>query len=152
MKQKIFKAWVFVWGIIIMLPTIFCPFASIPIILMVCFEAFILWFGYCKVCPCVDWKSFYDMEMAYVAIAFFGSMMAFILPCMYGLEVSQSWDTWCTVFSLIWLLSIVLVLIGTYFEIRNTKALWKWIVLGLCIMFTIILILSILGCFGIYLM
>lgn len=150
MKQKIFKMWVFMWAVIIMVPTIFTHFALTPIAFMICWETFILWFGYSRVYPRVDWESLYDIGMAYNVVSFFGSMFAFILPCLYRLETSQSWNTWCTGFNLLWLLLSVLLSTGSYLEVKDSKTAWKWVILGLDIMLAIIFILSILKCFGIY--
>lgn len=150
MKQRLFKSWIGLWVIILMIPTIFNQIAWLPLGLLVLFSAFLLWWGLTQVCPQIDWASPFDWGMAYTAIGFFGSMMAFLLPFSYGYEQSLAWNNWFQVFTLIWLFSIIIALILTLKEGWNVLAnVWKILVTVLLIMFIGIFVLSLLGMCGI---
>lgn len=153
MKQlkRLFKCWIGLWVIILMIPTIFNQFMWLPLGLFVGFSAFLLWWGLTQVYPQIDWKSAFDWGMAYVAITFFGSMMAFLLPFSYGYEQSLSWNNWCQVFVLIWLLSVIIALILTLKEGWNTIGKgWKTAIILILLAVTFIFIISLLGMCGIY--
>lgn len=150
LNQKLFKIWIGLWVIIFMIPTIFNQFAWLPIGLLAGFSAFLLWWGLAQVYPQIDWGDSFDWGMAYVAITFFGSMMAFLLPFSYGYEQSLSWNNWCQVFVLIWLLSVIIALILTLKEGWNSLAnVWQILISILLILFTIIFVSSLLGMCGI---
>jgi NAD/NADP transhydrogenase beta subunit len=152
LNQRIFKIWIGLWVIILMIPTIFNQVAWLPLGLLVAFSAFLLWWGLTQVCSKVDWNSSFDWGMAYVAITFFGSMMAFLLPYSYGFEQSLSWNNWCQIFTLIWLLSIIVALILTLKEgWSSLNNWWKSFVVTLLVLFIGIFIISLLGMCGIYL-
>jgi len=146
LNKRLFKGWIGSWVIILMIPTIFNQLAWFPIGLLVVFSAFLLWWGLTQVYPKIDWKSPFDWEMAYVAIVFFGSMMAFLLPFSYGYEKSLSWNNWFQTFVLIWLLSIIIGLILTLKKGWNTiSKAWKITIILLLLAFILIFTLSLLG-------
>ena len=152
LNQKLFKIWIGLWIIIFMIPTIFNQFAWLPIGLLVGFSAFLLWWGLTQVYPQIDWGDSFDWGMAYVAITFFGSMMAFLLPFSYGYEQSLSWNNWCQVFVLIWLLSVIIALILTLKEGWNTIGKgWKTTIIVVLVIIICTFILSLLGMCGVYL-
>lgn len=146
LNQRIFKIWIGLWVIILMIPTIFNQVAWLPLGLLVAFSIFLLWWGLTQVYPKVDWDSPFDWGMSYTAIGFFGSMMAFLLPFSYGYEQSLSWNTWYQVFILIWLLSIIIALILTLKEGWNVIGKeWKTAIILILIAIVCIFTLSLLG-------
>lgn len=150
LNKRLFKGWIGLWVTDLMIPTIFNQFAWLPLGLLVVFSAFLLWWGLSQVYPKVDWESTFDWGMAYIAISFFGSMMAFLLPFSYGYEQALSWNNWGQVFVLIWLFSVIIALILTLKEEWNSLAnVWKTLISILLILFTIIFVLSLLGMCGI---
>ena len=151
-NQRVFKIWIGLWVIILMIPTIFNSFQWLPIVLLVAFSAFLLWWGLTQVYPNVDWESPFDWGMSYTAIGFFGSMMAFLLPFSYGYEHSLLWNNWCQSFVLIWLLSIIVALAFTLKEgWQSLISGWKAAITTLLVLFIGVFILSLLGMCGIYL-
>lgn len=151
-NQRVFKIWIGLWVIILMIPTIFNSFQWLSIGLLVAFSAFLLWWGLTQVYPNVDWESPFDWGMSYTAIGFFGSMMAFLLPFSYGYEQSLSWNNWCQVFVLLWLLFIIVALILTLKEgWENFTSVWRAVIVVLLVLFVGIFILSLLGMCNIYL-
>lgn len=152
LNKRLFKCWIGLWVIILMIPTIFNEAAWLPIGLLVGFSAFLLWWGLTQVYPQIDWESSFDWGMAYIAIGFFGSMMAFLLPFSYGYEQSLSWNNWCQVFVLIWLLSVIVALILTLKEGWNTIGKgWKAAIIIILVIMICTFILSPLGMCGVYL-
>lgn len=149
--KRLFKGWVCLWVISLMMPIIFSPFAWLPTGLFIVFSAFLLWWGLGQVCPQVDWEDSFDWGMAYSSVSFFGSMMAFLLPYSYGYEQSLSWNNWCQVFVLIWLLSIIVGLILTLKGERNViKGAWRITLILLLLGIISIFVISLLGMCGIY--
>jgi len=152
LKQIGFKCWIGLWVIVLMIPTIFNQFKWLPIGLLVLFSAFLLWWGLVQVCPQVDWEDSFDWGMAYTSITFFGSMMAFLLPCSYGHEQSLLWNNWCQAFTLIWLLSIIIALILVLKDgWRIIGNGWKTAIILVLLGVIFIFIVSLLGMCGIYL-
>lgn len=152
LNQKLFKIWIGLWITILMIPTIFNQVMWLPLGLFVGFSAFLLWWGLGQVCPQVDWEDSFDWGMAYSSVSFFGSTMAFLLPYSYGYEQSLSWNNWCQVFILIWLLSIIVCLILTLKGEWNViKGAWRMTLILLLLGVISIFIISLLGMCGIYL-
>lgn len=152
LNQRIFKCWIGLWVITFMIPTIFNKFAWLPMGLLVLSSAFLLWWGLSQVYPQIDWESPFDWGMAYAAITFFGSMVAFLLPMSYGIEESFYWNDWCQSFILIWLLSIIIALILTLKEGWNVIGKgWKTAIILVLVAVTFMFIISLLGMYGIYL-
>ena len=152
MKQlkRLFKCWIGLWVIILMIPTIFNEAEWLPIGLLVGFSAFLLWWGLGQVCPQVDWDDSFDWGMAYSSVSFFGSMMAFLLPYSYGYEQSLSWNNWLQVFVLLCLLFIIVALILTLKEgWENFTSVWRAVIVVLLVLFVGIFTLSLLGMCGI---
>ena len=149
-RQKAFKCWIGLWVIILMIPIVFNQFKWLPIVSFVAYSTFLLWWGLTKVYPKIDWETPFDWVLAYVAISFFGSMMAFLLPFSYGYEQSLAWNNWCQVSTLIWLFSIIVGFILTLKEGWNSFAnVWKALMVTFLVLFTIIFVLSLLGMCGI---
>ena len=101
------RGWILLWAALIMLPTILSPFSLMPICIMGIFVTFLAYWGYRELCPAVDWESPFDWGMAYVAVSFLGSMMAFLIPCLYEFDIMCKWSTWCEVMIMAWLFTIV---------------------------------------------
>lgn len=104
----ILRGWILLWAVLIMLPTILSPFSLMPICIMGICVTFLAYWGYSELCPVVDWESPFDWGMAYIAIAFLGSMMAFFIPCLYDIETVLKWNTWGEVMIMIWLFTIII--------------------------------------------
>lgn len=148
MKQKLFKLWVALWIAVLLWIVISNPFSWLPLAVTGMFVLFLGWFGYVQVYPQIDWEETFDYRMAFNVILFFGCMMCFLTPCLYKLEESLKWDTWCQLMVLGWLASILYGL--TYTLIKEHRILggfWIGVIVTLILLVGFIFVSSVLGFF-----
>jgi len=151
MKEKIFKLWIALWVMCIMLPTVLSSFSWLPFLLMIGFSAFIFWFGLKRVCSEIYWDDIFDTGMAFTTIAFLSSMMAFLIPCSYGLEESLRWNDWCQVMVLFFLASVIAAFALILKYDSKSMGAWKYVIfVALCVIVAAF-VMALLGMFGIYL-
>ena len=146
-RSLMLKGWVLIWIVVVMCTTIFNPFKLLPIGVMSGCVLFLFWFGFYQVLPKVDWDSKFDIAMAYNVILFFGTMMAFIIPCLYDLDQQTKWNNWCQTMTMLWIISILVGLGGTLYKEYKIMGFWKYIVAALWLLFMFIFIMSCLGFF-----
>ena len=144
MKSKIFNIWIAMWMILVMSITIFNPFELFPLLVMGIFLFFLTWFGYQTVAPQVDWSDWYDWVSAFNVIMFFGSLMAFVLPCLYEVEIAHLWDTWNRWMILIWLISINISLGTSLYKEYSSSGKWSLILIAMLAIMVVIFISMVL--------
>lgn len=148
MKQKLFKCWVALWIAVLVWIVISNPFSLLSFAVTTMFALFLGWFGYVQVYPQIDWEDKFDFRMALNVILFFGTMMAFFVPCLYHLDEALQWDNWCQFMVLGWLSSILYGLI--YILIKEHRILGKfWIGVIIVLIFLVgfVFVSSALGFF-----
>lgn len=151
MKRTIYKIHTLVWVILIMVTTIWSPFQWLPMCVMVGFVLFLVWFTYTQVYKQLNWNSTSDIICANAAVSFFGSMMSFLVPCLYKMETMLKWDNWCQYMVLIWMLSILISLGTLLITDHKTMGGWKYPVIAVFGLVLFAFTISILGIFNIYL-
>ena len=145
--QKLFKLFVGIW-IAILVGIVFCnPFNYLPVGVMILGVIFLAWFGFIQVAPQVNWYDWFDWSMGYCVVSFFGSALAFILPCLYELEVSLKWNDWSQWMLLIWLVTILYGLIATLVKQYRSIGAWRFLIIGMILLVAAMFILSCLGFF-----
>lgn len=149
--EKVFKLWIGLWVACIMLPTVLSPFSWLPFLLMIGFSAFILWFGLKRVCPEIYWDDTFDTGMAFTTISFLSSMMAFLVPCSYGIEESLKWNNWCQVMVLCFLASVVAVFVLILKNDSKNMGAWRYVIFVALCFIVAAFVMALLGMFGIYL-
>ena len=148
MKQLAFKLWVALWIAALVWIVISNPFSWLPLVVTGMFALFLGWFGYVQVYPQIDWEEAFDYRMAFNVILFFGTMMAFFIPCLYHLDEALQWDNWCQFMVLGWLFSILYGLIYTLIkEYRILGGFWIGVIATLILLVGFMFVSSILGFF-----
>ena len=148
MKKNLFKCWVAMWIVAILVVVILNSPAWLPSIVAAMFILFLFWFGYKQVYPQIDWEDKFDYRLAFNVILFFGTMMAFIVPCLYHWDEALQWDNWCQIMVLGWLSSILYGL--GYILLKEYKIIgkfWIGIITILILLIGFVFVSSILGFF-----
>ena len=148
MKQKLFKLWIALWIAVLIWIVINNPFSWLSLMVTTMFIVFLSWWGYTQVYPQIDWEEAFDYRMAFNVILFFGTMMAFIIPCLYHLDEALKWNDWCQLMVLGWLASILYGLGYLLLkEHRIMSKFWIGVIIVLILLIGFVLISSVLGFF-----
>lgn len=146
-NRTLFKGWVGLWIVMLVGIIALTPFSLLAIGVMCLFVCFLIWFGYFQVYPQICWDDVYDYGMAYNVIMFFGTMMAFILPCLYKIDAVLKWNNWCQWMVVFWLVSILLGIIAIYVKERKQMGKWKYAMVVVICLVAFTLLMACLGFF-----